>query len=226
MKGYKYFSLLSGLFIASLLISNVLSSAKIVDLKFIVLDAGTLLFPLCYILGDILTEVYGFYQAKKVIWTGFLCSTLMMIFVYLTGLLPPEAGWSHAVGETAYDLILGSIANGGIVVASLSAYLVGEFSNAIILSKLKVKTKGKFLWLRTMSSTVIGQLLDSLIFITVACSFGVFPWKIAISLLVSIFVFKVLIEFLFTPVLYLITDVLKKREGVDHYDTQVSYSPF
>lgn len=231
MKNYKYYNLLCGIFVASLLISNILSSAKIVYLgEFLgfslVLDAGTFVFPLCYILGDIFTEVYGYNNGKKIIWAGFFSSIILVVCVYLIGLLPAETLWQESVGDIAYQNILGGIANGGIIIASLSAYLVGEFSNSIILSKMKVLTKGKWFVLRAFISTIIGQFLDSLVFIIIASFFGVFMWEIAFILLISIFIFKVFIEFVLLPITYAIVIVLKKAEQEDAYDFNTKYKIF
>ena len=232
MKEYKYYPLLCGLFVASLLTSNILSAAKIVDLGVsifgtaLVIDAGTFIFPLCYILGDLLTEVYGYKQTKKVIWVGFFSSLVLIGSVYFISLLPAESLWQETVGDTSYQKILGSIANGGIFIASLVAYLVGEFSNSAVLSKMKILTQGKMLWLRTMSSTFIGQFLDSLIFVLLACFLKVFPWEIFSNLVLTAFLLKVAFEFLFTPFLYLLARFLKKQEKLDTYDYKVSYNPF
>ena len=232
MNQYKLYSLLCGLFIAFLLTSNILSAAKIIDLGYsifgipLIFDAGTMVFPFCYILGDIFTEIYGYRQTKKIIWIGFFSSTILVFCVFFTSLLPAETIWQKEVGNLAYQKILGGIANGGIFIASLIAYLVGEFSNSIIMSKIKVLTKGKMLWVRTMSSTLIGQFLDSFLFIFIACLFNIFPFELAFSLIFTIFLFKVAIEFLFTPVTYIIIFILKKIEKTDNYDYNISYNPF
>ena len=141
-------------------------------------------------------------------------------------LLPAESLWQETVGDTSYQKILGSIANGGIFIASLVAYLVGEFSNSAVLSKMKILTQGKMLWLRTMSSTVIGQFLDSLIFVLLACFLKVFPWEIFSNLVLTAFLLKVAFEFLFTPFLYLLARFLKKQEKLDTYDYKTNYNPF
>ena len=223
-KEYRYISLLCGLFVASLLTSNLLSAAKIVDLNLsfggfsLILDAGTFLFPLCYIIGDLLTEVYGYQQAKKVIWIGFFCSLVFVLSIYGVQQLPAEENWNEAGGQKAYDFLLGGIANGGIIIASLSAYLVGEFSNAFLLAKIKVATSGKYLALRTITSSLVGQSLDSFIFILVASLFAIFSWDLFWSLFFSITVVKLLIEIAMTPSIYLAASFLKKAEKVDIYD--------
>nr|MCU0512675.1 queuosine precursor transporter [Anaerolineae bacterium] len=156
---YRYVDGVTALFVTVLLLSNLLSSAKIVDLSAaglpLVFDAGTLVFPISYIFGDILTEVYGYRRSRRVIWLGFLATALMGFFVWLTGVLPGEAGWQSYAGQGAYDAILGGIS--GLIVASLLAYTAGEFSNSYVLAKLKIATGGRWLWLRTISSTLVGQ---------------------------------------------------------------------
>jgi len=231
MKTYRYYDVLLGAFVAVLLISNIASSAKIVDWGVsiwvlpLAFDAGTLLFPLSYIFADVLTEVYGFARARRVIWVGFAASLLMSITLGIVGWMPGEAMWLDYAGDDAFAAILGGISSGGIIIASLSAYFVGEFANSVVLAKMKVIQKGKQLWIRTIGSTLIGQGLDTVAFITIACAFGVFPWEIAVSLIVSNYIFKVAIEVLFTPVTYGIVSFLKKSEQEDHYDTHTSFNP-
>src|SRR3989338_3994115 len=168
MKSYKYLDIITALFVAVLLISNI-ASTKIVDLKWFVFDGGTLLFPLSYIFGDILTEVYGYKRARGVIWLGFFMALLMSIVFIVIGKLPPASDWGN---QAAYDAILGLTPR--IVLASLVAYLCGSFSNSFILSKMKIWTQGKMLWARTIGSTVVGEFVDSTIFIMIAF-FGILP---------------------------------------------------
>lgn len=232
MKSYKYYDLILGLFVAVLLISNISSSAKIVDWGFSLLglrlafDAGTLLFPLSYIFGDVLTEVYGYARARRVIWTGFACSVLMSGYLFVIQRMPGEDAWLSYAGDGAYASILGGVSTGGIILASLCAYLAGEFSNSFILAKMKIKTQGKMLWARTIGSTLVGQALDTSVFVLIACAVGVFPWEIALSLIVANYVFKVSIEVLFTPVTYWVVGTLKRREGEDYYDRATNFNPF
>jgi len=221
---FKYLDVISSIFVTVLVISNVASSAKIVDLGFslftipLVFDGGTLLFPFAYILGDVLTEVYGFKTAKRVIWTGFAALAFSSLVFFVLGILPPEAGWEAEAGTGAYNAILGGMSYGGIVLASLTAYLAGEISNAKILSKIKVLMKGKMLWVRTISSSLVGQLLDTLIFVTIASLTGVFPWEIFWSLVLTNYILKCSIEALMTPLTYKACSFLKRKEGVDTYD--------
>jgi len=231
-RNYKYYDLITAMFVAVLLISNIASAAKIVDWGVslfglpLAFDAGTLLFPVSYIFGDILTEVYGYKRSRRVIWFGFFAAALMALTFRLVGLMPGEAVWQQTAGQAAYNAILGGVATGGIVVASLAAYWAGEFSNSVVLAKLKVATAGRFLWVRTIGSTMIGEGVDTVIFITVASALGVFPWEIALSLITTNYIFKVIIEVLFTPLTYLIVGFLKRAENEDYYDRHTDFNPF
>ena len=230
MKPYKYYDLIMALFVAVVLISNIASSAKIVGVTVLGLpltfDAGTLLFPLSYIFGDILTEVYGYQQSRRVIWTGFAAAGLMSLTFWIIRQLPGEATWQGYAGDAAYDAILGGVSSGGIIIASLVAYLVGEFSNSFVLAKLKIATQGRWLWVRTIGSTLVGEGVDSIVFVTVACLFGVFPWEIALALIGSNYLFKVFIEVIMTPVTYAVVGFLKRAEHEDYYDTETDFNPF
>ncbi len=232
MKHYRYFDLIMALFVTVLLVSNIASSAKIVDWGVSLLglrlsfDAGTLLFPISYIFGDVLTEVYGYRQSRRVIWAGFGAAALMSAVLWLVRQLPGEAAWQGYAGDAAYDMILGGVSSGGIIIASLAAYLVGEFSNSIVLAKLKVRTQGRYLWVRTIGSTLIGEGVDSIVFVLIASAFGVFPWEIALSLIVANYVFKVAIETLMTPVTYRVVALLKRAEREDYYDVNTDFNPF
>ncbi len=232
MKNYRYFDLIMALFVTVLLVSNIASSAKIVDWGVSLLglrlsfDAGTLLFPISYIFGDVLTEVYGYRRSRRVIWAGFGAAVLMSAVLWLVRQLPGEAAWQGYAGDAAYDMILGGVSSGGIIIASLAAYLVGEFSNSIVLAKLKVRTQGRYLWARTIGSTLIGEGVDSIVFVVIACAFGVFPWEIALSLIVANYVFKVGIEALMTPVTYRVVTLLKQAEHEDYFDRDTDFNPF
>jgi uncharacterized integral membrane protein (TIGR00697 family) len=228
----RYLYILSSFFVVILVVSNIASSAKIVDLGFslftipLAFDGGTLLFPLVYVLGDVLTEVYGFKIAKQVIWTGFAALAFSALFLFLLQILPSEAVWEVEAGNDSYKTILGGMSYGGIVLASLTAYLAGEFSNAIVLSKLKVKMKGRLLWVRTIGSTLIGEGLDTLIFVFIATLTGVFPWEIFWSLVITNYFLKCGIEVLMTPFTYWASRFFKRKEGIDVYDIKIKYSLF
>jgi len=232
VKNYRYYDLIMALFVTVLLVSNIASSAKIVDWGVSVLglplsfDAGTLLFPISYIFGDVLTEVYGYRRSRRVIWIGFGAAALLSGMLWLVGRLPGQATWQSYAGDAAYTAILGGVSSGGIIVASLTAYFAGEFSNSIVLAKMKVATQGRFLWLRTIGSTLVGEGVDSVAFVVIASTFGVFPWDIALSLIVANYVFKVFIEAVMTPATYRIVNFLKRAEREDYYDIGTDFNPF
>jgi len=219
MKETKFFAAITGLFVAVLLISNV-ASTKILDLGIFVFDGGTLLFPLAYIFGDILTEVYGYRKARKVIWAGFFSALLMSVVFAVVGFLPPARGWEN---QAAYDAILGVVPR--IVIASLIAYFAGEFSNSFVLAKMKIMTKGRWLWTRTIGSTIVGEGVDTALFAAIAF-FGTLPLETFLALVASNYVFKVGIEAVFTPLTYKIVNFLKREEGVDVFDYGTNFSPF
>ena len=231
-KSFRYFDIILGIFIAVLIISNIASSAKIVDLGFSILnipmafDAGTLLFPVGYVFGDILTEVYGYKYSRRVIWTGFFSLALAAPVFWVIGALPGESTWQGYAGDTAYRSILGGMSSGGIVLASLTGFLLGEFSNSFILARMKILTRGRWLWSRTIGSTLVGELVDSALFVIVASAFGVFPWSLFLTLTVTNYLFKVTIEVLMTPLTYLVVNALKRAEGEDHYDRDTNFNPF
>ena len=230
-RSYRYYDLVMVLFVTVLITSNIASSVKIVDWGFslfgvrMAFDAGTLLFPISYIFGDVLTEVYGFKRSRRVIWTGFGALALSALVFAAVQKLPGEAAWQGYAGQTAYDAILGGMSSFGIVAASLIAYLMGEFSNSVILAVMKVFTKGKWLWSRTIGSTLVGEGVDSLVFVLIATLAGVFPWEIFVSLTLTNYIFKVSIEALFTPITYWVVNHLKKAEQEDYYDIGTRFSP-
>jgi len=218
-KELRYLSVITGLFVAVLIISN-LASTKILDLGFFVFDGGTLLFPLSYIFGDILTEVYGYKKSRRVIWTGFASLILMSIVLAAVSYLPAAQGWGN---QEAFNAILGVVPR--IVLASLIAYFAGEFSNSYILAKMKIKSKGKALWKRTIGSTLVGECVDTLLFVTIAF-WGTIPAELFVALVISNYIFKTLIEVLFTPLTYRIVNFLKQKEDIDMYDYKTNFSPF
>ncbi|MDR2922139.1 MAG: queuosine precursor transporter [Treponema sp.] len=218
---YRYFDIVMTFFVAVLVLSNIASSAKIVDLGFSVFgirlafDGGTLLFPLAYVLGDILTEVYGFRAARRVIWTGFGVLAFSSLVFLVLKILPGESSWEAETGMAAYNAVLGGMSSGGLVLASLAGYLAGEFSNSALLSKIKVLMKGRMLWFRAVVSSLVGELLDSLIFVSIACLTGVFGWHLFLSLALTNYVLKCLIEALVLPLTYTAVRLLKKGEGLN-----------
>jgi uncharacterized integral membrane protein (TIGR00697 family) len=231
-KNYRFLDLIMAAFITVLIVSNIASSAKIVDWGFGILgvrmafDAGTLLFPVSYIFGDILTEVYGYKNSRRVIWVGFFCLALAAGVFAVVRLLPGEAAWEQYAGDGAYLAILGGMSSGGIVLASLAGYWSGEFSNSFILAQMKILTKGRWLWTRTIGSTIVGELVDTLVFVVVASLFKVFPWELFLTLTITNYLFKVGVETLMTPLTYLVVRRLKKAVGEDFDDRGTNFNPF
>jgi uncharacterized integral membrane protein (TIGR00697 family) len=217
--GYRYFDLIMALFVAVLLISNVASS-KILTLGPFTFDGGTILFPISYIFGDILTEVYGYRRSRRVIWVGFACAGLMAGVFALVGALPPAEGWEN---QAAYEAILGTTPR--IVLGSLIAYFAGEFSNSYTLAKMKILTRGRWLWTRTIGSTLVGEGVDTVLFVTIAFA-GTLPWPLFMSIIASNYIFKVGLEAAMTPATYRITNFLKHAENQDVYDTDTDFNPF
>ena len=228
----KYLDIITVFFVTVLVISNIASSAKIVDIGIsifsipLAFDGGTLLFPLAYVLGDILTEVYGFRAARKAIYTGFIILAFSALVFFVLRILPGEAHWEKEAGSDAYDAILGGISSGGIVLASLTAYLAGNFFNSMMLSKIKVIMQGRMLWFRAIVSSLAGEFLDSLIFVSIACLTGVFGWYLFINLVLTNYILKCLIEALVLPLTYTVVRRLKKIEGIDTFDKGIKYRLF
>jgi len=218
-KSFRHLDTITALFVAVLLISNI-TSTKILDFGAFTFDGGTLLFPLSYIFGDILTEVYGYGRSRKVIWLGFISALLLSVTLMIVGVLPPANDWPH---QEAYDAILGLTPR--IVLASLIAYVAGGFANAVVLAKLKILTHGQQLWVRTISSTLVGQGIDTLLFVAIAF-WGVLPNELLVAIIISNYIFKCGVEVLFTPVTYWITGWLKQQEQEDYYDRETNFNPF
>lgn len=214
----RWLPLVTGLFVTVLVISNIIA-VKLVTAGPLVVTAAIVLFPVSYILADVLTEVYGYAVARQVIWIGFLCNLVAVCAMTIGGLLPAAAFWQE---QEAYDAILGFSAR--LLGASFLAYLGGEFLNAFVLAKLKLRTGGRHLWLRTVSSTLVGQALDSLVFVVVAFAGVLPPPALAVAAL-SQWAAKSLYEALATPLTYLVVGFLKRSEGVDHYDRGTRFNP-
>jgi len=183
-------------------------------------DGGTLLFPISYIFNDILTEVYGYKNSRQIIWLGFFSALVMSLVLIIIGMLPSALGWDN---QDAYMKILGLTPR--IVIASLIAYFCGEFLNSFVLAKIKILTNRKWLWVRLIGSTIVGQLADSLLFILIAF-WGVLPFSLIKTLIICNFIFKNLLEILLLPVTYKIIAFLKRKEGIDFYDKKTNFSPF
>ncbi|MBA7472783.1 MAG: queuosine precursor transporter [Dehalococcoidia bacterium] len=205
------------LFITCLITANVIA-VKIISLGPFFLPAAIFIFPLSYIIGDVLTEVYGYRLARRVIWLGFLCNLVFVFFVWLGQMLPAAPFWE---GQEAYQRILGYAPR--LLAASFLGYLVGEFANSFILARMKIMTRGRWLWSRTIGSTIVGQGLDTSIFITVA--FIGTPSFMPVMILYH-WLAKTLIEALATPLTYVIVNSMKKREAIDTYDYDTRFNPF
>ncbi|WP_376789742.1 queuosine precursor transporter [Thermoflexus sp.] len=229
---YRFFDLVMALFVTVLIVSNIASSAKIVDWGVslfgvrLAFDAGTILFPVSYIFGDILTEVYGYRRSRRVIWTGFACLTLSALILWIVRILPGDPEWERTAGQRAYEAILGGMSTGGIVLASLLGYWSGEFANSFTLAKMKILTHGRYLWTRTIGSTLVGELVDTAVFVGIASLTGVFPWSLFVTLVLTNYLFKVGVEAVMTPVTYLIVGALKRLEQEDYYDYDTDFNPF
>ena len=206
------------LFVTALITANI-TAVKLVGIAGLVIPAGVVVFPISYILGDVLTEVYGFRSARRVIWLGFLCNLVAVGAIYVGGLLPPAPIWD---AQGAYERILGYTPR--LLVASFAAYLVGELANSFVLAKLKVATEGRHLWARTIGSTLVGQGLDSLVFVLLAFG-GVIPASAMVAAILAQWLVKSAYEALATPLTYLVVNRLKRREGVDVYDRDTSFNP-
>jgi uncharacterized integral membrane protein (TIGR00697 family) len=214
-----WFLLVAALFVTCLIVSNIIA-VKLIDVAGFILPAAIIIFPVSYILGDVLTEVYGYARARQVIWLGFLCNLVAVIAIALGGLLPAAGFWG---GQEAYDAILGTVPR--ILAASFVAYLIGELVNAWVLARLKVAMEGRHLWVRTIGSTLVGQLLDSAIFITVAFA-GVMPVEIMIGAVITQWLVKSAYEALATPLTYAAVGFLKRVDDVDVYDRDLHFRPF
>jgi len=214
----QWFVLVVAVFITSLITANIIA-VKMIDVFDFVLPAAIVVFPISYIAGDILTEVYGYASARKVIWLGFVCNSLVVLAIWIGALLPSAGFWD---GQQAYEQILGYTPR--LLLASFLAYLVGEFANSFVLAKMKVATNGRWLWTRTVGSTIVGQGLDSLVFITLA--FGnTIPMVGLSSAIITQWVAKSLYEAAATPITYYVVNHLKAREGLDVFDSNTTFSP-
>ena len=213
-----WFLVVVALFIASLIASNIVA-VKLIEFSGLILTAAIVIFPISYIIGDVLTEVYGYRRARRAIWLGFLSNLVVVVVIVIAGVLPAAEFWKN---QAEFDLILGQTPR--ILVASFVAYLVGEFTNSYILAKLKVATEGRHLWLRTIGSTLIGQGLDSIIFVVIAFV-GVLSSEILIATMVTQWLVKSGYEVVATPLTYLAVGFLKARDGVDVYDRDTRFNP-
>jgi len=216
---YRYLNLVTAIFTTCLVIANIIA-VKLVDIFGLIVPAAVVIFPISYIFGDVLTEVYGYARARQVIWVGFSCNLLAVVAIWVAGLLPAAGFWN---GQAAYEQILGYTWR--LLAASFAAYLVGEFLNSLVLAKLKIATRGRWLWLRTIGSTLIGEGADSLVFISLVF-LGNVPQDQMLRLIVTQWLFKSGYEVAATPLTYAVVNFLKRVENEDHYDYHTDFSPF
>lgn len=214
----KLFMIIGIIYVTCLLLSNLIAGKMWAVTSNVTLPAAVILFPITYIFGDIFTEVYGFKKARTIIWLGFVCSFFAVLIYLITIALPHPSFWEN---QDAYVIVLGTTPR--VAIASFVGYLFGEFSNSIVLSKLKVLTKGRNLWVRTILSTVVGEGFDSIIFITVSF-LGTMETSVVLQMILFQYLFKVCYEVLFTPLTYLIVSFVKKKEEIDTYDYDVKYN--
>lgn len=219
-EGLRHFDLVMAAFVAILLLSNVIGAGKVASFGGVVFGAGILFFPISYVIGDVLTEVYGYARARRCIWAGFVAVLFMAGMSWVVVALPPAEGWQ---GQAAYQAVFGQVPR--IVFASVAAFWAGEFVNSVVLAKMKLWTGGRMLWARTIGSTVVGQGVDSLLFYPLAF-LGVWPTAQVMTVLVTNWAMKVGWEVVLTPVTYAVVGWLKRREGIDVFDAGTDFTPF
>lgn len=217
--GWRYYDVAVALFVTALVTANIIA-VKLIQIGPLMVPAAVVIFPISYILGDVLTEVYGYRYTRRAIWLGFLGNLVAVLSIYIAGLLPAAPFWQ---GQVAYQTILGGTPR--LLLASFVAYLVGEFANSTVLVKMKIWTHGRYLWLRTIGSTVIGQGLDSLVFIIIAFA-GLLTPAETFTAILSQWLFKTAYEVLATPITYWIITHLKRIEQADADDTTTNLTPF
>jgi uncharacterized integral membrane protein (TIGR00697 family) len=213
-----WFVIIVALFVTCLITANIVA-VKLVSIAGLIVPAGIVIFPISYIVGDILTEVYGYQRARRVIWLGFFCNLIAVLGIVIAQALPPASFWD---AQAAYERILGYTPR--LLIASFVAFLVGEFANSYVLSRMKILTQGRWLWTRTIGSTIIGEGLDSVIFIFIAF-WGTSPTDVLLSAMLTQWIFKVIYEAAATPITYVVINFIKRREGIDTYDRDVSFNP-
>jgi uncharacterized integral membrane protein (TIGR00697 family) len=219
-KTFRYYDFIMAAFVTILLCSNLIGAAKVCTLWGFTFGAGILFFPLSYVFGDILTEVYGYARSRKVVWAGFVAMIFASFMSWFVLVLPPADGWNF---QHEYEVAFGGTWR--IVAASLIAYFGGEFTNSFVLAKMKILTKGKWLWTRTVGSTIAGEGVDSILFYPLAF-WGVWEDQLVLKVMLTNYCLKVLWEVIMTPVTYKIVGFLKKHEKEDYYDYHTNFSPF
>ncbi len=217
---YKFYDFIMAAFVTILLCSNLIGAEKVVTVFGFSFGAGILFFPISYFFNDILTEVYGYARSRKVVWAGFAAMGFASFMAWVVIKLPPAQGWVH---QAAYETVFGQTWR--IVLASLLAFFSGEFVNSYVLAKMKLFTSGKFLWMRTIGSTVAGEMMDSLIFYPLAF-YGFWPNDLLLTVMITNYVLKVSWEVIATPVTYKVVNFLKRKENEDYYDRDTNFTPF
>lgn len=226
-KQYRYYDLIMAAFAVVLVCSNIIGPGKITEIHMplmgaLTFGAGIMFFPISFIFGDILTEVYGYAASRRVIWTGFICLAFASLMAWVIVALPPAPEWHD---QAAYQSVFGSTAR--IAIASLVSFVAGEFVNSFVMAKMKILTKGRWLWSRTIGSTLFGEAVDTILFFPLAFyGSGEFPDAMMPQIVLAQFIAKVLVEIAFTPVTYKIVAFLKRAENEDYYDTHTDFSPF
>jgi queuosine precursor transporter len=220
VRQFRSFDVIMAAFVAILLLSNVIGAAKLSTVAGYSFGAGILFFPISYVIGDVLTEVYGYARARRCIWVGFAALIFMAFMSWVVVALPPADSWT---GQAAYESVFGQVWR--IVIASIVAFWAGEFVNSFVLARLKVLTKGKHLWSRTISSTFFGQAVDSALFYPIAF-LGIWETSDVITVMITNWGLKVLWEVVLTPVTYAVVGALKRHEGVDVFDDATDFTPF
>jgi uncharacterized integral membrane protein (TIGR00697 family) len=219
-RSYRYYDLVMASFVTVLLCANVIGAAKVAQVWGFTFGAGVLFFPVSYIFGDVLTEVYGYARARKVVWAGFGALGFASFMSWAILAFPPAPGWPH---QAAYETVFGATPR--IVLASLVAYFCGEFCNSYVLAKMKLFTEGRFLWARTIGSTIVGEAVDSLVFYPTAF-LGMWETHLVLRVMAANYVLKVLWEAVMTPVTYRVVNFLKRAESEDYYDRKTNFTPF
>ena len=219
-RSYRYYDLVMAAFVTVLLCANLIGASKVCRLWGFTFGAGVLFFPISYIFGDVLTEVYGYARARKVVWAGFGAEIFAAFMVWAVLAFPPAPGWPH---QAAFQTVLGGTPR--IVAASLLAYFCGEFCNSYVLARMKVRTEGRFLWMRTIGSTIVGEAVDSLIFYP-AAFLGTWENDLVVKVMMTNYVLKVGWETVNTPITYRVVNFLKRAEREDFFDRDTDFTPF
>jgi len=217
---YRYYDLVMAAFVTVLLCANVIGAAKVARIGDFTFGAGVLFFPISYVFGDVLTEVYGYARARKVVWAGFGALAFASFMSWAVLAFPPAPGWPH---QAAYETVFGGTPR--IVLASLVAYFCGEFCNSYVLAKMKLRTSGKLLWTRTIGSTIVGEAVDSAVFYPLAF-LGAWENQLVLQVMLTNYALKVVWEVVMTPVTYRVVNFLKRAEHEDYFDRTTDFTPF